>query len=83
MLPFEVSIAILNHIAESRLVPLNTCGHHSSEQCSRKLPIPRSSIEAVGFVALDDLAAAPGHPRERALFLIASPHACGRARSAG
>jgi pimeloyl-ACP methyl ester carboxylesterase len=27
MVPFEVSIAILNHIAESRLVLLNNCGH--------------------------------------------------------
>jgi 2-hydroxy-6-oxonona-2,4-dienedioate hydrolase len=25
--PFEVSIAILNHIADSRLVLLNNCGH--------------------------------------------------------
>jgi len=27
MVPFEVSIAILNHIAASRLVLLNNCGH--------------------------------------------------------
>jgi pimeloyl-ACP methyl ester carboxylesterase len=27
MVPFEVSIAILNHIADSRLVLLNNCGH--------------------------------------------------------
>jgi pimeloyl-ACP methyl ester carboxylesterase len=27
MVPFEVSIAILNHIAASRLVLLNDCGH--------------------------------------------------------
>jgi pimeloyl-ACP methyl ester carboxylesterase len=27
MVPFEVSIAILNHIADSRLVLLNRCGH--------------------------------------------------------
>jgi pimeloyl-ACP methyl ester carboxylesterase len=27
MVPFEVSIAILNHIADSRLVVLNNCGH--------------------------------------------------------
>jgi 2-hydroxy-6-oxonona-2,4-dienedioate hydrolase len=27
MVPFEVSIAILNHIADSRLVLLNSCGH--------------------------------------------------------
>jgi len=27
MVPFEVSIAILNNIADSRLVPLNTPGH--------------------------------------------------------
>ena len=27
MVPFEVSIPILNHIADSRLVLLNNCGH--------------------------------------------------------
>ena len=27
MVAFEVSIAILNHIADSRLVLLNNCGH--------------------------------------------------------
>ena len=27
MVPFEVSIAILNHIPDSRLVLLNNCGH--------------------------------------------------------
>ena len=27
MVPFEVSIAILNHIGDSRLVLLNDCGH--------------------------------------------------------
>jgi pimeloyl-ACP methyl ester carboxylesterase len=27
MVPFEVSITILNHIADSRLVLLNNCGH--------------------------------------------------------
>jgi pimeloyl-ACP methyl ester carboxylesterase len=27
MVPFEVSIAILKHIADSRLVLLNNCGH--------------------------------------------------------
>jgi 2-hydroxy-6-oxonona-2,4-dienedioate hydrolase len=27
MVAFEVSIAILNHIADSRVVPLNNCGH--------------------------------------------------------
>jgi pimeloyl-ACP methyl ester carboxylesterase len=27
MVPFEVSIAILNHIADWRLVLLNNCGH--------------------------------------------------------
>ena len=27
MVPFEVSIAILNHIADSRLMLLNNCGH--------------------------------------------------------
>ena len=27
MVPFEVSVAILNHIADSRLVLLNHCGH--------------------------------------------------------
>jgi len=27
MVPFEVSIAILNHIADRRLVLLNNCGH--------------------------------------------------------
>jgi pimeloyl-ACP methyl ester carboxylesterase len=27
MVPFEVSIAILNHIADSRLALLNNCGH--------------------------------------------------------
>ena len=27
MAPFEVSIAILNHIDDSRLVLLNNCGH--------------------------------------------------------
>jgi 2-hydroxy-6-oxonona-2,4-dienedioate hydrolase len=27
MAPFEVSIAILNHVADSRLVLLNNCGH--------------------------------------------------------
>ena len=27
IVPFEVSIAILNHIADSRLVLLNNCGH--------------------------------------------------------
>jgi 2-hydroxy-6-oxonona-2,4-dienedioate hydrolase len=27
MVPFEVTIAILNHIADSRLVLLNNCGH--------------------------------------------------------
>jgi 2-hydroxy-6-oxonona-2,4-dienedioate hydrolase len=27
MVPFEVSIAVLNHIADSRLVLLNNCGH--------------------------------------------------------
>ena len=27
MVPFEVSIAILNHIADSRVVLLNNCGH--------------------------------------------------------
>src|SRR5439155_14111404 len=27
MVPFEVSIAILNHIADSRLVLFNNCGH--------------------------------------------------------
>jgi 2-hydroxy-6-oxonona-2,4-dienedioate hydrolase len=27
MVPFEVSIAILNHIADSRLVLPNNCGH--------------------------------------------------------
>jgi hypothetical protein len=27
MVPFEVGIAILNHIADSRLVLLNNCGH--------------------------------------------------------
>ena len=27
MVPFEVSIAILNHIADLRLVLLNNCGH--------------------------------------------------------
>ena len=27
MVAFEVSIAILNHIADSRLVLLNDCGH--------------------------------------------------------
>ena len=27
MVPFDVSIAILNHIADSRLVLLNNCGH--------------------------------------------------------
>jgi 2-hydroxy-6-oxonona-2,4-dienedioate hydrolase len=27
MMPFEVSIAILNHIADLRLVLLNNCGH--------------------------------------------------------
>jgi 2-hydroxy-6-oxonona-2,4-dienedioate hydrolase len=27
MVPFEVSIAVLNHIAASRLVLLNDCGH--------------------------------------------------------
>jgi len=27
MVPFEVSIAILNHITDSRLVLLNNCGH--------------------------------------------------------
>ena len=27
MVPFEVSIAILNHIADSRMVLLNNCGH--------------------------------------------------------
>jgi pimeloyl-ACP methyl ester carboxylesterase len=30
MVPFEVSIAILNHIADSRLVLLNNCGHWPS-----------------------------------------------------
>jgi hypothetical protein len=27
MVPFELSIAILNHIVDSRLVLLNNCGH--------------------------------------------------------
>ena len=27
MVPFEVSIAILNHLGDSRLVLLNNCGH--------------------------------------------------------
>jgi len=27
MVPFEVSIAVLNHITDSRLVLLNNCGH--------------------------------------------------------
>jgi len=27
MVPFEVSIAILNPIADSRLILLNSCGH--------------------------------------------------------
>jgi hypothetical protein len=27
MVPFEISIAMLNHIADSRLVLLNNCGH--------------------------------------------------------
>ena len=27
MVPFDVSIAILNHIADSRVVLLNNCGH--------------------------------------------------------
>jgi pimeloyl-ACP methyl ester carboxylesterase len=30
MVPFEASIAILNHIAHSRLVPLNNLGHWRS-----------------------------------------------------
>jgi hypothetical protein len=62
MLPLEVSIAILNHIVESRLVPVNTCGHQSSEQQnrSRQLPIARSPTEAVGFLTLNDLTAARG-----------------------
>jgi pimeloyl-ACP methyl ester carboxylesterase len=30
MVPFEVSIAILNHIADSRLSLLNNCGHRRS-----------------------------------------------------
>jgi hypothetical protein len=68
MLPFEVSIAILNYIAESRVVPLKTCCHLSSEQRnrSRQPPIARSPTEAVGFLTLDDLAAGRGHPRKRA-----------------
>jgi hypothetical protein len=69
MLPFEISIVILNHIAESRLVPRNTCGHQSSEQWnrSRQLPIARSPIEAVGFLTLDDLRSrARPSPRARA-----------------
>jgi pimeloyl-ACP methyl ester carboxylesterase len=27
MMPFEVSVTILNHIADRRLVLLNNCGH--------------------------------------------------------
>ena len=29
MVPFEISIAILNHVLGSRLVLLNNCGHWS------------------------------------------------------
>ena len=30
MVPFEVGIAILSHIADSRLVLLNNCGHSAA-----------------------------------------------------
>jgi len=35
MVPFEVSIAILNHIADSRLVLLNNCGHWPLRKAAR------------------------------------------------
>jgi len=47
MVPFEVSIAILNHIPDSRLVLLNNCGHwppfeNPAEWTAQVLAFPKS-----------------------------------------
>jgi 2-hydroxy-6-oxonona-2,4-dienedioate hydrolase len=66
MVPFEVSIAILNHIADSRLVLLNNCGHwpafeKPAEWAVQVLAFLRTFVESA---PRDRIAPKTGHPRE-------------------
>ena len=60
MVPFEVSIAILNHIADSRLVLLNNCGHWPPHALLAQV-IDFELVRGTGAVALE-----PGQGRDAA-----------------
>jgi len=60
---FEVSIAILNHIADSRLVLLNNCGHWPPFEKPAEWAAQRRSSRSCGATERDGLGQNPTRQR--------------------